>query len=170
MLQDKTSLRNVNTKDLKVGSTHLVWTSLPSNVADIRKGITKCRMLTVTYLVQKDKHRFSNGRVDPICPRCGVGDEDIEHMLTRCSALHCIRKDQFTRFKELVVSYIGTDAWLPSQTFNSMESLIVKLILDCTTFGYMFDSGTKLKNIMLQSTELCYKMHVHRVWKMKDYE
>jgi hypothetical protein len=26
MLQDKTSLRNVNTKDLKVGSTHLVWT------------------------------------------------------------------------------------------------------------------------------------------------
>jgi hypothetical protein len=25
-------------------------------------------MLTGTYLVQKDKHRFSNGRVDPICP------------------------------------------------------------------------------------------------------
>jgi hypothetical protein len=106
ILQDKISLRNVNTKDLQVGSTHLVWTSLPSNVADIRKGITKCRMLTGTYLVQKDKHRFSNGRVDPICPLCGVGNEDIEHMLTRCSALHCIRKDQFTRFKELVVSYI----------------------------------------------------------------
>ena len=44
MLQDNISLRNVNTKDLLVGSTHLVWTSLPSNVADIRKGITKCRM------------------------------------------------------------------------------------------------------------------------------
>jgi hypothetical protein len=159
----------MNTKDLKVGSTHLVWTSLPSNVADIRKGITKCRMLTGTYLVQKDKHRFSNGRVDSICPLCGVGDEDIEHMLTRCSELHCIRKDQFTRFKELVISYIGTDAW--SQTFNSMQSL-VKLILDCTTFGYLFDSDTQLKNIMIQSTELwlCYKMHVHRVWKMKDYE
>jgi hypothetical protein len=88
-------------------------------------------------------------------------------MLTMCSALHWIRKNQFTRFKELVISYIGTDAW--SQTFNSMQSL-VKLILDCTTFGYLFDSDTKLKNIMLQSTELCYKMHVHRVWKMKDYE
>ena len=104
---------------------------------------------------------------DWICPPCGVGDEDIEHMLTRCSALHCIRKNQFTRFKELVISYIGTDAW--SHTFNSMQSL-VKLILDCTTFGYLFDSDTKLKNIMLQSMELCYKMHVHRVWKMKDYE
>jgi hypothetical protein len=68
-------------------------------------------MLTGTYLVKKDKHRFSNGRVDPICSLCGVGDEDIEHMLTRCFPLHCIRKDQFTRFKELVVSYIGTDAW-----------------------------------------------------------
>jgi hypothetical protein len=44
-------------------------------------------MLTGTYLVQKDKHRFSNGRVDPICPLCGVGDEDIEHskeVQTRC--------------------------------------------------------------------------------------
>ena len=67
----------------------------------------------------------------------------------------------------MVVSYIGTDAW--SQTFNSMESL-VKLILDCTKFEYLFDSDTKLKNIILQSTELCYKMHVDRVWKMKDYE
>ena len=76
-------------------------------------------------------------------------------------------KNQFTRFKELVISYIGTDAW--SQTFNSMQSL-VKLILDCKTFGYLFDSDTQLKNIMLQSMELCYKMHVHRVWKMKDYE
>ena len=27
-------------------------------------------MLTGTYLVQKDKRRFSNGRVDPICPLC----------------------------------------------------------------------------------------------------
>ena len=92
-------------------------------------------MLTGTYLVQKDKHRFSNGRVDPICPLmalCGVGDEDIEHILTRCSALHCIRKDQLTRFKELVVSYIGTDAWSQLfETFNSMQSL-VKLILDCS--------------------------------------
>ena len=76
MLQDKTSLKNMNTKDLKVGSTHLVWTSLPSNVADVRKGITKCRMITGTYLLQKDKQRFSNGHVDPICPLCGVGEED----------------------------------------------------------------------------------------------
>jgi hypothetical protein len=122
-------------------------------------------------LISQFKHRqtsvTSNGCVDPICPLCGVGDEDIEHMLTRCSALHCIRKDQFTRFQELVISYIGTDAW--SQTFNSMQSL-VKLILDCKTFGYLFDSDTQLKNIMLQSMELCYKMHVHRVWQMKDYE
>jgi hypothetical protein len=50
-----------------------------------------------------------------------------------------------------------------------MESL-VKLILDCTTFGYLFDSDTKLKKVMLQSTELCYKMHVHKAWKIKDYE
>jgi hypothetical protein len=49
-------------------------------------------MLTGTYLVKKDKHRFSNGRVDPICSLCGVGDEDIEHMLTRCFPLHCIRR------------------------------------------------------------------------------
>jgi hypothetical protein len=48
-------------------------------------------------------------------------DWTLENTHSR-STLHCIyiRKDQFTRFKELVVSYIGTDAW--SQTFNSMQS------------------------------------------------
>jgi hypothetical protein len=51
-----------------------------------------------------------------------------------------------------------------------LVSICSMSILDCTTFGYLFDSDTQLKNIMLQSTELCYKMHVHRLWKMKDYE
>ena len=53
----------------------------------ICKGIVKCRMLTVTYILQKDKHTFSNGKVQADCVLCCIGDEDIVHMLTQCSAL-----------------------------------------------------------------------------------
>ena len=53
MLQDKTSLRNMNTKDLKAGSTHLVRTSLPSNVADTVK-IASHTIDVYIELVHKD--------------------------------------------------------------------------------------------------------------------
>ena len=50
----------------------------------ICKGIVKCKMLTVTYILQKDKHTFSNGKVQADCVLCCIGD--IVHMLTQCSA------------------------------------------------------------------------------------
>ena len=50
-------------------------------------------MLTGTYILQKDKHKFSNGKVQADCVLCCIGDEDSVHMLTQCFALHEIRRE-----------------------------------------------------------------------------
>jgi hypothetical protein len=107
MLQDKTSLRNVNTKDLTVGSTHLVWTSLPSNVADCIE-LNVCDHASIPIYEMTNSLNLVNWFFRIQC--------SAEHLVSICSM------------------------------------------------------SSKLKNIMLQSMELCYKMHVHRVWKIKDYE
>jgi hypothetical protein len=49
-------------------------------------------MLTVTYILQKDKHTFSNGKVQADCVLCCIGDEDIVHMLNRQTRLSQIEK------------------------------------------------------------------------------
>ena len=47
----------------RIGLTHKVWLALESTVADVRKGIVKCRMVTGTYMLQTSKHKFSNSTV-----------------------------------------------------------------------------------------------------------
>ena len=38
----------MNIESMKIGQTHVVWSSLESTISDVRKGITKSRMLTGT--------------------------------------------------------------------------------------------------------------------------
>ena len=61
----------------KISITHKVWSSLESTVADVRKGISKSRMITGTYLLQSNKHKFSKATVCAAGKCCGLGDEDI---------------------------------------------------------------------------------------------
>jgi hypothetical protein len=139
------------------GSIHKLWTSLYSTVSDVKKGIVKCRMLTRTYLLQKDKHKFSNGKVQADCVLYCIGDEDIIHMLTQCSALHEIRREQMQILKKTVVEYTCKTTW--NCHFINPES-ITQLILDCTLFRTLFTSSSQLDDIMRKTSDLCYKMHV----------
>jgi hypothetical protein len=141
----KSSLRFVYNEDLKAGSIHKLWTSSYSTVSDVKKGIVKCRMLTGTYLLHKDKHKFSNGKVQADCVLCCIGDEDIVHMLTQCSALHDIRREQMQILKKTVVEYTCKTTW--NRHFNNPES-ITKLIMDCTLFRTLFTSSRTMHQVV----------------------
>ena len=43
---------------------------------------------------------------------------------------------------------------------------LVKLILDCTVFPE-FKSETQIKEITKAATELCYRLHLQRIHKLK---
>ena len=89
--QEKSTLKYINIHSMKIGQTHSVWSSLESTVTDVRKGITKCRMLTGTYLLQSNRNKFNNSE-SAICKCCGIEIEDIIHMLLECPALFYERK------------------------------------------------------------------------------
>ena len=56
-IKTKKSVKYLPVDNLRIGSTRLVWRSLDSTVSDVRKGVTKARILTGTYLLQK-KQQF----------------------------------------------------------------------------------------------------------------
>ena len=116
---------------LKISESHSVWTSLESTVSDVRKGITKCRMLTGTYLLELSKRKFNMSTVSATCKCCGIADEDLPHMPLECSALISQRKLFYPRIKTLTIDCIGLSQW--KEKFASRENL-VKLILDCTVY------------------------------------
>ena len=77
------SLKYLAIQNLRIGSTHLVWRNMESSVTDVRKGVTKARILTGTYILQKQRHSSSRGTV--LCMRyCQLEEEDLLHMFAQC--------------------------------------------------------------------------------------
>ena len=48
-----------------------------TSVTDVRKGVFKARILTGTYILQKNRQSFSKGTVDAVCRHCQLEDEDL---------------------------------------------------------------------------------------------
>jgi hypothetical protein len=68
--------------------THIVWDSINNSVRDVRKAITKTRMLTGTYMIQTLKSKFNQAEVDPTCPICRLETETMTHVITSCPVLN----------------------------------------------------------------------------------
>ena len=79
-------------------------------------GITKCWMLTGTYLLQTNKYKFTKTIGCATCKCCGPDDEDLIHILQECSALYAQRKQYFSNVKSIVSDCIGIGQWEETST------------------------------------------------------
>ena len=98
-MQGKSTLHFMDQTTLKIGSTHPHWTSLSSKVSSVKKGTIKARLLTGTYLLETNKHKFSSGKESPLCKCCGMENEDVTHFLLLCPVLYKQRKESFPKIK-----------------------------------------------------------------------
>ena len=160
---ERSTLCYMDIVSTKISLTHKVWSSLESTVADVRKGIVKSRMITGTYLLQTNKHKFSKATVCATCKCCGLGDEDITHMLLDCAALYSQRKLFYPKVRSLTIQYLGINMW---REITHSKLNIVRFLLDCTTFP-MFKNEKHIMEITKASTELCYRLHLKRIHKLK---
>ena len=78
---------------------------------DVRKGIIKCRLLTGTNLLQKNRQKFSQSVVSAKCICRGIEDEDIPQMLLYCPSYSDQRRQSYSKIKSLVISEIGKSQW-----------------------------------------------------------
>ncbi|CAC5377800.1 unnamed protein product [Mytilus coruscus] len=114
--EEKSTLQNLAISNLEIGVTHPVWATVSSSVSDIRKAITKSRMLTGTYLLKTHRHRFNQAEVDPICPNCRTETEDLFHVLTTCPQYMNIRLALYTPIKNFMLSIISETKWTTLKT------------------------------------------------------
>ena len=80
------TLKFLPVRNLCNGSSHLVWKAIETSVTDVKKAIVKARVLTGTIILKKNKQTFSNWTEDAVCRHCRLGEEDLLHLLPRCSA------------------------------------------------------------------------------------
>ncbi|CAG2185096.1 unnamed protein product [Mytilus edulis] len=128
---------------------------------EIRKATTKVRMLTGTYMVQADKHKFSQYKIDPTCLLCHREIEDILHVLTQCPVLGSERKEYFTPIKQLVTENSPPGTW--ELLFNNTLA-VTQLVLDCTKYiknlGFKKELINKLETL---TRHFCYKTTLQKI-------
>ena len=123
-IKTKKTLKYLPVDNLRIGTTHLVWRSLDSTVSDVRKGITKARIPTGTYLLQKNRNSFRGGPVDPVCRHCRL--DYLRHVLARCPAYFEIRTYTVQLLKDIVVRKINFETWY---SYAKDWSVILKVLV-----------------------------------------
>ena len=143
--KQKSTLINLNIESLKIGRVYKIWDSLKLTVLKVRKEMIKCRLLTGTYLLPKNKFSQTVVSSRGKCICCGMGYEDLAHMLLYCPSY----SDQqlYSKIKSMVISEIGESQW--KNIFNNPNS-VIKRILD---FGWLrIFNETKCRQALERAT------------------
>ena len=99
----KKSLKYLSVASLRVGKVHHALSTLPNDVRAVKKGNTKIRLLTGTYILQENRARFNQYAVDNTCTLCLANAESWQHFLVECSRLEKVRHQYRTRLSEILL-------------------------------------------------------------------
>ena len=93
-------------------------------------------------------------------------DEDITHMLLRCSALHSARKDPFQKLKDYIISKTDIGFW---RSYFSNKENLVKLIIDCSQLTELQTvKDLDILYIERLSRNLCFSLHTKRLNELNE--
>lgn len=163
---EKSTLKYCNISCLEIGRTHHVWDSIESTRLEVRRDVIKSRIITGTYIVQSLRSKFNQYQIDSTCPLCHIEDEDISHMLLRCSVLHSARKEPFQKLKDCIISKTDTNFW--RSIFSDKENL-VKLIIDCSQLTELqIVKDLDISYIERLSRNLCFSLHTKRLIELNE--
>ncbi len=116
---------------LSIGTPHPLWQNVNSAFFDIKKAITKAKLITKTYTLQINKARFNKYKVDPTCPVCGTDVETLEHFILHCPSLQRERMYNLEKIGEFIAEISDRNTW----TYITADDFrAVRFILDASNF------------------------------------
>jgi hypothetical protein len=157
-------LKYLSKDNLRIGNPHSIYRTVKPSILDVRKSIIKTRMVTRTYTLQADRHKFNRYEVEPMCQLCNIESEDLPHMLTICVAFVDIRNKLYIPIKHRVINLIGPRKW--NEMFNNRLS-ITMFILDCSNFSEELGNQQNIDEIETLCRNYCYKLHNKRLEVVK---
>ena len=162
-VDSKPSLKYINSSNLKVGKSHIVWSSVRCNVMDNKRAQVKCKLLTGTYILQGNRTSFYQYEVNPTCKVCAVAPETRQHFLAECESFLHERRGFIHKIQSNPVLNEKVNMFL-----NNTE-LLTQLVLDSSV---LFDHGAVSSDVIdlleLHTRKYIYKIHQRRVAKLKQ--
>ena len=130
---DKTSLRFLNVKSLRIEEVHHAWKSVPNDPRTVKRVYSKTHLLTSTYILQENRARFNQYKVNECCPVCGTEAEERVHFLAVCSRLVESRQGFICELVSILSISRNSDASVRSLIKG--PQCLTQIILDCSVIA-----------------------------------
>ena len=151
----KTSLQFWNPNIINYNVCSQIWESAGSDTVSVHKANIHVKLLSGTYILQKNKARFNQYAVSSLCPLCGKDSEDLVHFMLNCEKLEAVRRPFITKLQTLLASHHGNHWWTQLSDRNR-----VQLILDNSK---LTDINELTRTLIWDiSRGLCYVLHSTR--------
>ena len=115
----ESSTKHINSKALKAGNCHHIWSTVRNNFHDSKMAQFKCKLLiTDTYVLQANRAAFNQYSVNPTCKLCSKEPETREHFIAKC--------DSYDSVSETYIKKLLSIPGLPDrqiQQLNILDSL-----------------------------------------------
>ena len=99
----KTSLQYLNVNVCSVGEVHPCWKTVTNSPRDVKRAVTKVRILTGTIYLQSNRTKFRNGAITDLCLLCSALSADRVHFITECSVLTHVRQSYLSRIETVLL-------------------------------------------------------------------
>ncbi|KAK3102011.1 hypothetical protein FSP39_008101 [Pinctada imbricata] len=120
--KEKSSLKNLDLKDFKVGNIHSIWKHCNEDTLAVSKAGIKAKLLTGTYLLQSNVAKFQQKSETATCKLCGRQDETVEHFILICEAIEPQRKPFMEKFRKILEQH---DVWNHIQVNKDLQLLSI---------------------------------------------
>ena len=125
----------------------------------------RAKMLCGSYILQANRARFNQNKVNPTCPLCKSAPEDLPHFLLSCSALDPPRSKFLNKIKSIAYSigtYLSTDP--VTQCKNILNAANPDSCCACSGRSKRSRVSSKCKCAALNEliNSLCLTLHNHR--------
>ena len=161
-IEEKSSLKYVNTDLLKVGKSHHVWSTTRNSIHDSRRAQIKSKLLTGTYILQGNRAAFNQYQVNSTCKLCSAAPETRQHFISECDFLEKERTDYIEKLQKLPVLINIPSAQVQSPEFLTQLTLDASAVLDIEQCEK--DIWGLLE---LQTREYISKIHHKRISELK---
>ena len=84
-----------------------IYNYVGSNPNEVEKASIKARLLTGTYTLKVNRHRFNQYEVEKTCKLCNKETEDRQHFILHCSALEHARNKHMSKLLEIALGLTG---------------------------------------------------------------
>ena len=151
----KTSLKFWNPNNIEYNVCSQIWARAGRDTVSVHKANIHVKLLSGTYILQKNKARFNQYEVSSLCPLCGIEPEDLVHFMLTCEKLEEVRQPFITNLQKLITFHHGSHWWTQLGDRDR-----VQLILDNTKLTEINEPARM--QIWDISRGLCYILHSKR--------